>query len=61
MDISSLEKFLQERIKVGGKPGALSDTVHYVRQKERSPLTSPPIPTSPNGTSRLSFRVNSSI
>ncbi|KAH0883526.1 hypothetical protein HID58_059622 [Brassica napus] len=48
MDISTLEKFLQERIKVGGKPGALSDTVHYVRQKERSPLTSPPIPTSPN-------------
>ncbi|WZZ50201.1 hypothetical protein YC2023_050308 [Brassica napus] len=29
MDISTLEKFLQERIKVGGKPGALSDTVHY--------------------------------
>ncbi|KAG9134030.1 hypothetical protein Leryth_004730 [Lithospermum erythrorhizon] len=27
MEIASLEKFLQERIKVGGKPGALADAV----------------------------------
>ncbi|CAN6882785.1 unnamed protein product [Brassica oleracea] len=61
MDISMLEKFLLEQIKVGGKPGVLSDSVPLRETKERSLLTSPPIPTSPNGTSRFSFRVNSSI
>ncbi|KAH0870157.1 hypothetical protein HID58_077179, partial [Brassica napus] len=31
MEIASLEKFLQERIKVGGKAGALGDSKHNVR------------------------------
>ncbi|CAN6889833.1 unnamed protein product [Brassica oleracea] len=48
MDISMLEKFLLEQIKVGGKPGVLSDSVPLRETKERSLLTSPPIPTSPN-------------
>ncbi|CAJ2674556.1 unnamed protein product [Trifolium pratense] len=41
MDIASLEKFLQERIKVGGKVGALGDSVTITRDKPRSllPLT----------------------
>ncbi|KAL9685128.1 hypothetical protein QQ045_022575 [Rhodiola kirilowii] len=42
MDIASLEKFLQERIKVGGKPGALGDTISLLRvrrAKSLSPLT----------------------
>ncbi|GAA0159924.1 hypothetical protein Leryth_023160 [Lithospermum erythrorhizon] len=35
MDIASLEKFLQERIKVGGKPGALGDVVTITRDKSK--------------------------
>ncbi|KDO71705.1 hypothetical protein CISIN_1g043767mg, partial [Citrus sinensis] len=35
MDIASLEKFLQERIKVGGKAGALGDTVTVTRDKTK--------------------------
>ncbi|KAK6930178.1 Ribosomal protein L22e [Dillenia turbinata] len=35
MDIVSLEKFLQERIKVGGKAGALGDSVTIVREKNK--------------------------
>ncbi|KAK9013573.1 hypothetical protein V6N11_041577 [Hibiscus sabdariffa] len=35
MDIASLEKFLQERIKVGGKAGALGDSVALTRDKTR--------------------------
>ncbi|CAF2012865.1 unnamed protein product [Brassica oleracea] len=33
MEIASLEKFLQERIKVGGKAGALGDSVSITRDK----------------------------
>ena len=33
MDIASLEKFFQERIKVGGKAGALGDSVTVTREK----------------------------
>ncbi|RAL42539.1 hypothetical protein DM860_011157 [Cuscuta australis] len=40
MDIASLEKFLQERIKVGGKAGALSDSVTVVREKTKITVTS---------------------
>ncbi|KAF2548064.1 hypothetical protein F2Q70_00021962 [Brassica cretica] len=36
MDISMLEKFLLEQIKVGGKPGVLSDSVPLRETKERS-------------------------
>lgn len=39
MDIASLEKFLQERIKVGGKAGALGDTVTVVRDKTKISVT----------------------
>lgn len=39
MDIASLEKFLQERIKVGGKAGALGDTVTVVREKTKISVT----------------------
>uniref|UniRef100_A0A803MP35 Large ribosomal subunit protein eL22 n=1 Tax=Chenopodium quinoa TaxID=63459 RepID=A0A803MP35_CHEQI len=35
MDIASLEKFLQERIKVGGKAGALGDSVTVTREKNK--------------------------
>ena len=35
MEIASLEKFLQERIKVGGKTGALGDSVTVVRDKNK--------------------------
>lgn len=35
MDIASLEKFLQERIKVGGKAGALGDVVTVAREKSK--------------------------
>ncbi|CAA3010977.1 60S ribosomal L22-2 [Olea europaea subsp. europaea] len=38
MDIASLEKFLQERIKVGGKPGALGDSVTVTRDKSKITL-----------------------
>ncbi|MFQ6625892.1 hypothetical protein Gotur_005919 [Gossypium turneri] len=40
MDIASLEKFLQERIKVGGKAGALGDSVTVTRDKTRITVTS---------------------
>ncbi|XP_004495695.1 large ribosomal subunit protein eL22z-like [Cicer arietinum] len=40
MDIASLEKFLQERIKVGGKPGALGDAVTVSREKSKITVTS---------------------
>ncbi|BBG97411.1 Ribosomal L22e protein family [Prunus dulcis] len=36
MDIASLEKFLQERIKVGGKAGALGDAVSVTGRRARS-------------------------
>ncbi|CAI9786161.1 unnamed protein product [Fraxinus pennsylvanica] len=39
MDIASLEKFLQERIKVGGKPGALGDSVTVTREKNKISVT----------------------
>lgn len=35
MDIASLEKFLLERIKVGGKAGALGDAVSVTREKSK--------------------------
>ncbi|GAB2221459.1 hypothetical protein Drorol1_Dr00012639 [Drosera rotundifolia] len=40
MDIASLEKFLQERIKVGGKAGALGDAVTVVREKSKITISS---------------------
>lgn len=40
MDIASLEKFLQERIKVGGKAGALGDSVIVTREKSKIIVTS---------------------
>ncbi|KAJ4953451.1 hypothetical protein NE237_030283 [Protea cynaroides] len=40
MDIASLEKFLQERIKVGGKAGALGDTITITREKSKITVTS---------------------
>ncbi|XWS58150.1 hypothetical protein CRYUN_Cryun08bG0010100 [Craigia yunnanensis] len=40
MDIASLEKFLQERIKVGGKVGALGETVTLTREKSKITVTS---------------------
>ncbi|RZC52560.1 hypothetical protein C5167_020984 [Papaver somniferum] len=39
MDIASLEKFLQERIKVGGKAGALGDVVTITREKNKISVT----------------------
>ena len=40
MDIASLEKFLQERIKVGGKAGALGDSITVTREKTKIIVTS---------------------
>ncbi|CAI0432819.1 unnamed protein product [Linum tenue] len=40
MDIASLEKFLQERIKVGGKARALGDAVVITREKSKITVTS---------------------
>ncbi|XP_058073905.1 large ribosomal subunit protein eL22y-like [Magnolia sinica] len=40
MDIASLEKFLQERIKVGGKAGALGDSISISRDKNKITVTS---------------------
>ena len=40
MDIASLEKFLQERIKVGGKAGSLRDSVTVSREKSKITVTS---------------------
>ncbi|KAL3814667.1 hypothetical protein ACJIZ3_015935 [Penstemon smallii] len=39
MEIASLEKFLQECIKVGGKAGALGDTVIVTRDKTKISVT----------------------
>ncbi|CAM8928487.1 unnamed protein product [Rhodiola kirilowii] len=39
MDIASLEKFLQERIKVGCKPGAFGDTITVMREKSKITVT----------------------
>uniref|UniRef100_A0A2P2IL32 Large ribosomal subunit protein eL22 n=1 Tax=Rhizophora mucronata TaxID=61149 RepID=A0A2P2IL32_RHIMU len=39
MDIASLEKFLQERIKVGNKAGALGDAVTIARDKNKITVT----------------------
>jgi len=39
MEIASLEKFLQERIKVGGKAGALGDSVSITREKSKITVT----------------------
>ncbi|XP_075491914.1 large ribosomal subunit protein eL22z-like [Primulina tabacum] len=39
MDIATLEKFLQERIKVGGKTGALGDSVTVTREKSKITIT----------------------
>src|ERR1044072_4259220 len=50
MDIASLEKFLQERIKVGGKAGALGDAVTIARDKSKITVTS-----DSNFSKRLSF------
>ena len=35
IDIASLEKFLQERVKVGGKAGALGEIVTLTREKSK--------------------------
>lgn len=40
MEIASLEKFLQDRIKVGGKAGALGDSVTVTRDKSKITVTS---------------------
>ena len=40
MEIASLEKFLRERIKVGGKAGALGDSVTVSRDKSKITVTS---------------------
>ncbi|XP_030477163.1 60S ribosomal protein L22-2 [Syzygium oleosum] len=40
MDIASFEKFLQERIKVDGKAGALGDVVTVTRDKTKITVTS---------------------
>eukprot|EP00252_Welwitschia_mirabilis_P024084 TRINITY_DN6_c1_g3_i1.p2 TRINITY_DN6_c1_g3~~TRINITY_DN6_c1_g3_i1.p2 ORF type:complete len:131 (-),score=21.34 TRINITY_DN6_c1_g3_i1:289-681(-) len=40
MDISSFEKFLQDRIKVGGKTGVLGDVVTIARDKSKVSVTS---------------------
>lgn len=41
MDVASLEKFLQERIKVGGgKPGAFGNSVTISRTKNKITVTS---------------------
>ncbi|KAF2548070.1 hypothetical protein F2Q70_00019228 [Brassica cretica] len=39
MEIPTLEKFLQERIKVGGKPGALGDAVTITTAKGKITVT----------------------
>eukprot|EP01018_Ginkgo_biloba_P006227 Gb_36164 [translate_table: standard] len=40
MDIASFEKFLQDRIKVGGKTGVLGDVVTITRDKNKISVTS---------------------
>ncbi|KAF3498511.1 hypothetical protein DY000_02058323 [Brassica cretica] len=39
MEIATLEKFLQERIKVGGKPGAFGDSVSITKEKGKITVT----------------------
>ena len=39
MEIASLEKFFQERIKVGGKAGNLEDSVTISREKNKISVT----------------------
>ncbi|KAG2260475.1 hypothetical protein Bca4012_008406 [Brassica carinata] len=39
MEIATLEKYLQERIKVGGKPGALGDSVSITKDKGKITVT----------------------
>ncbi|KAF3787417.1 60S ribosomal protein L22-2 [Nymphaea thermarum] len=39
MDITSFEKFLQDRIKVGGKTGVLGDTITISREKNKISVT----------------------
>ncbi|XP_024996840.1 60S ribosomal protein L22-2-like [Cynara cardunculus var. scolymus] len=39
MEIASLEKFLQDRIKVGGKAGALGDAITISRDKKKITVT----------------------
>ncbi|EPS66669.1 hypothetical protein M569_08107, partial [Genlisea aurea] len=39
MDMAALEKFLQERIKVGGKSGSLGDSVIVTREKNKITVT----------------------
>ncbi|GKU85439.1 hypothetical protein SLEP1_g117 [Rubroshorea leprosula] len=40
MDIASFEKYLQERIKVAGKPGNLGDSVAVIRDKSKVTISS---------------------
>jgi hypothetical protein len=40
MDIASFEKFLQDRIKVGGKVGVLGESVSITRDKNKISVTS---------------------
>ncbi|XP_042478797.1 60S ribosomal protein L22-3-like [Macadamia integrifolia] len=40
MEIASLEKFLQDGIKVGGKAGALGDSITITRDKTKITVTS---------------------
>ncbi|EFJ30734.1 hypothetical protein SELMODRAFT_270704 [Selaginella moellendorffii] len=40
MEIASFEKFLQDRIKVGGKTGVLGDTVTITRERNKISVTS---------------------
>lgn len=39
MEIATFEKFLQERIKVGGKPGALGNSVSITRDDGKITVT----------------------
>ncbi|XP_031496502.1 60S ribosomal protein L22-2-like [Nymphaea colorata] len=39
MDITSFEKFLQDRIKIGGKTGVLGDTITITREKNKINVT----------------------
>ncbi|KZV40796.1 hypothetical protein F511_22237 [Dorcoceras hygrometricum] len=39
MEIAALEKFLQERIKVGGKTGTLGDSVTVTRDRNKVTVT----------------------
>eukprot|EP00252_Welwitschia_mirabilis_P005365 TRINITY_DN1586_c0_g1_i1.p1 TRINITY_DN1586_c0_g1~~TRINITY_DN1586_c0_g1_i1.p1 ORF type:complete len:135 (-),score=25.89 TRINITY_DN1586_c0_g1_i1:226-630(-) len=39
MDVASFEKFLQDRIKVGGKTGVLGDVIKITREKSKIIVT----------------------